>query len=331
MSILFGTKGDDNLVGSGTSDLIISGDGNDTVYGGDGDDIISSGNGDDTVYGGDGNDLISSGDGNDTVYGGRWRQRDQLRRRQRHHLQRQRQQHHPWWRGNDLIVVGSGNNLIDGGSGLDTASFAGDAQDYSFSFLHGTVVATNLASGSVDVLASIENLTFDNANFHVGQDNAPIADDVGISVSEDGPAATGDLLTASHAFDFEGDGLSIVSVGGNSAAVGNQVTLASGALVTIDADGTYSYDPNGQFEALNTGETATDTVTFDLSDGTHTITRTLDITIDGVGNRAPVAQNVVYTVDEDHAGGTYAFNAADPDPGDTALTYDSPGMQTPPF
>ena len=314
MSILFGTNGDDNIVGGGAADLIISGGGNDTIYGNDGDDLISSGSGDDTVYGGDGDNVISSGYGNDTVYSGDGNNLILA------------------GTGNDLIFVGSGNNLIDGGSGLDTVGFAGDAQDYSFSFLHGTVVATNLASGSVDVLASVENLTFDNANFHVGQNNAPIADDVGTSVSEDGPAVSGNVLTASHAFDFEGGALSVVAVDGDSAAVGNQITLASGALLTINPDGTYSYDPNGQFEALNTGETATNTVTFDISDGTHTITRTLDITIDGVDdNHAPVAQDVVYTVDADHAGGTYAFNAADPDPGDTVLTYDSPGMQTPPF
>ncbi len=332
MSILFGTNGDDNIVGGGATDLIISGDGNDIIYGNGGDDLISSGSGDDTVYGGDGNDVISSGSGSDTVYGGSGDNvissgygNDTIYSGDGNNLIL-------GGSGNDLIFVGSGNNVIDGGSGLDTASFTGDAQDYSFSFLNGTVVATNLASGSVDVLASVENLTFDNANFHVGQNNAPIADDVGISVSEDGPAAAGDLLAASHAFDFEADALSIVAVGGDATAVGNQVVLASGALITINADGTYSYDPNGQFEALNTGETATDAVTFDISDGTHTITRTLDITIDGVDdNHAPVAQNVIYTVDADHAGGTYAFNAADPDPGDTVLTYDSPGMQTPPF
>ena len=38
------------------------------------------------------------------------------------------------------------------------------------------------------------------------------------------------------------------------AAVGRTITLTSGALLTVNADGSYSYSPNGKFEALAAGQ-----------------------------------------------------------------------------
>ena len=67
------------------------------------------------------------------------------------------------------------------------------------------------------------------------------------------------------------------------ANVGTPVTLASGALLTVNADGSFSYDPNGQFDylvssatAAATGavnDTATDTLHYTLAGGnTATVT-----------------------------------------------------------
>ncbi len=47
-----------------------------------------------------------------------------------------------------------------------------------------------------------------------------------------------------------------------------RVTLASGAMLTLNADGSFTYKPNGQFKGLDTGETATDSFTYTASDGT---------------------------------------------------------------
>ena len=92
MSIILGTNGDDNLVGTASNDLIIGGKGDDTIDGGDGNDLIFGGKGDDTIDGGDGNDLIFGGKGDDTIDGGE---------------------------GNDLIFGGKGDDIIDGGDGDD--------------------------------------------------------------------------------------------------------------------------------------------------------------------------------------------------------------------
>ncbi len=78
--------------------------------------------------------------------------------------------------------------------------------------------------------------------------------------------------------------------------MGSEIALDSGALVTLNADGTYSYNPNGAFDALNTGESATDSFSYTVSDGHGGFaTTTVDITIDGIGGGGPV-------VHEDHFG-----------------------------
>src|SRR5207244_908858 len=108
-------------------------------------------------------------------------------------------------------------------------------------------------------------------------------------------------------------------------------TLTAGALdttgtkgaVALNPDGSFTYNPNGQFEALDTGETATDSFTYKAYDGTaKSAVATVTITINGV-NDAPVAVNdsgATFTTDENSpvtvaAPGVLA-NDTDPD-GDT--------------
>ena len=69
---------------------------------------------------------------------------------------------------------------------------------------------------------------------------------------------------------------------------GQQVTLASGALLTIRTNGTFDYDPNGAFDFLDTDEIGTDSFTYTLSDGTEAETDTATVTITIIGeNDAP--------------------------------------------
>lgn len=89
---IFGTAGNDHIVGTNGNDLIVTFEGNDTVDGGNGNDCIVSGNGNNNLSGGNGADIIISGDGNNTVDGGNE---------------------------NDVITLGNGNNTIAGGNGDD--------------------------------------------------------------------------------------------------------------------------------------------------------------------------------------------------------------------
>jgi len=51
------------------------------------------------------------------------------------------------------------------------------------------------------------------------------------------------------------DTLEVIEINGSAVNVGQPVTLASGAIVTLNTDGSFAYDPNGQFESLNAGDT----------------------------------------------------------------------------
>ena len=78
-----------------------------------------------------------------------------------------------------------------------------------------------------------------------------------------------------------------------------QIALPSGALVTLNASGTFSYDPNGQFESLQAGDSATDSFTYTLEDeGGAQDTATVTFTILGE-NDAPVGTDDTDSTDED--------------------------------
>ena len=68
------------------------------------------------------------------------------------------------------------------------------------------------------------------------------------------------------------------------------ITLASGALLTMNSDGSYDYDPRmDSLRRLGAGDTAIETFTYQASDGNGGFdTATVTITINGV-NDAPVA------------------------------------------
>jgi CSLREA domain-containing protein len=95
------------------------------------------------------------------------------------------------------------------------------------------------------------------------------------------------------------DTLTVSAVNGNAGDVGQQITLASGALLTLGASGGYSYNPNGQFEYLAAGAVTTDTFDYTVSDndGDSDI-GTVIVTINGV-NDAPIAVNDTATTTKD--------------------------------
>ncbi|EEA96924.1 VCBS domain-containing protein [Pseudovibrio sp. JE062] len=90
--------------------------------------------------------------------------------------------------------------------------------------------------------------------------------------------------------------------------------------VTINEDGTFSYNPNGKFDNLDAGETATDTFTYTVTDAAgESSTETVTITVHGQGqgqNTPPTTYPVAMTAHED---GRIVFRIIyqDPDLGDT--------------
>jgi VCBS repeat-containing protein len=82
--------------------------------------------------------------------------------------------------------------------------------------------------------------------------------------------------------DADGDVLAVTEINGAAGNVGAQVTLASGALVTLSASGSFVYDPNGQFESLEAGDTASDAFEYTISDGVASDSATVTVTINGL-------------------------------------------------
>ena len=98
--------------------------------------------------------------------------------------------------------------------------------------------------------------------------------------------------------DVDVDSLTVVRVNGLAANVGTE-SRSPRAEVTLNANGSFTYNPNGAFETLDTGETDTDTFTYRASDGDlESNAATVTITINGV-NDAPVAVDDTGTTDED--------------------------------
>jgi VCBS repeat-containing protein len=88
--------------------------------------------------------------------------------------------------------------------------------------------------------------------------------------------------------------LTVTNVNGNTVTVGTPIALSSGALVTLNADSTFTYNPNAKFETLGVDQTGSDRFTYTISDGISTSTANVNLTINGV-NDAPVAVNDTVT------------------------------------
>jgi hypothetical protein len=128
---LYGTSGNDVILGTNADDVIYAGDGDDIVCGLDGADFIDGGEGDDTLYGGAQQDKIFGGGGADRILPGK--ARDVVKSGP----------------GADTIVIEGVRNRIRGGSGNDRV-------DYSIARGSITVdLATGVASNG-DRLFSIE-------------------------------------------------------------------------------------------------------------------------------------------------------------------------------
>src|SRR5690606_33121528 len=112
---------------------------------------------------------------------------------------------------------------------------------------------------------------------------------------DDGSAVVGNALT-----DDSGSGVDS-DVDGGTLVVTPQSGVAgsAGGVFSIDAAGVVTFDPNGEFEDLAVGETATTTLTYEISDGQGGFdTATITITVNGA-NDMPVGADDSITASED--------------------------------
>ncbi len=244
------------------------------INGTNGDDTINGTSGDDFIKGKKGDDLLYGLDGNDTLHG------DQ---------------------GSDTLHGGAGDDNLDGKDGFDTALYDGSIFDYNVQPANGnktTVVDLNTSNGDdgTDLLERVEAIEFDDYTLFLdGTNNGPLIVGGDQTTNEDNSVSF-----TIDAYDFDGDAITLDNLSITGAGVLSLVTTTP--LSPAFGTGTrYSlvFDPDGQYESLAEGETATETITIQVNDGVGgVVIQTFDITITGV-NDAPVAADDTFTVDED--------------------------------
>ncbi|MBX9627477.1 MAG: tandem-95 repeat protein, partial [Gemmataceae bacterium] len=157
--------------------------------------------------------------------------------------------------------------------------------------------------------------TAGNAAPVAGADAAETTEDAAVLV--DAPGVLGNDTDPNA-----GDTLAVSAVAGEPANVGRVVPLPSGASVRVTADGGFAYDPNGVFNGLKAGQTATDSFTYEVSDGKGgTATGTVTVTI--AGRNDPPAATVALDLTAPKTSDTLTATAtkSDPDGDAVSLTF----------
>ena len=222
------------------------------------------------------------------------------------------------------VVIG----YVSGGTDPQTPLVVTFTADADAGDVAAVMQAVSFGNGSDDPVAGIRNLTFVLTDGDGGT-SAPASATVDVIAVDEPPVAADDAIIAvenliregdlfanngsGNDLDPDGPPLTITAVNGSAALVGADIALASGAKLRVNADGTFSYDPNGKFDHLITAEKAAltgalflgpflESFTYELS-GLDTATVSLTVEpVDGPGDQLL----------GDSGNGTYS-GTADPD------------------
>jgi VCBS repeat-containing protein len=213
---------------------------------------------------------------------------------------------------------------------------------------------TGLPAGlSIDSATGLITGTIDNSASQSGPFNIQVTATDGTSsttqsftwaVTNPGPSAnidnentTQDATVSGNVLandsDPDLDSLTVTGVGGtplapNPAGVGNVVAGSNGGEFVVNADGTFTFDPNGEFASLADGQTAQTTVNYQISDGEGGFDNaSIVITVTGE-NDAPVVTDAIpdqFNQDADSATLDTSLYFDDIDTGDV-LAYSVSGL-----
>ena len=199
-----------------------------------------------------------------------------------------------------IAPVLSGGDTVAANATLSSQIDNGVDEVNSSSYIAGT--SLTLPSGAVITISATGALTYDPngiydalLNGETATDSFSVANAAGSltitltinGVTGDEPVITpvlsgGDTVAANATLSSQIDN-GVDEVNSVSYVAGTSLTLPSGAVLTISATGALTYDPNGIYDALLTGESATDSFTVANAAGSLTIT----LTINGITGDEP--------------------------------------------
>nr|WP_255702129.1 VCBS domain-containing protein [Salinicola sp. DM10] len=191
-------------------------------------------------------------------------------------------------------VAGSVGTAITGSNG---GTFTLNA-DGSYSFNPGTAF-DRLAAGQSDTT----QISYTVSDGQGGSDTTTLTikvtgtNDAPVAVADTGSTGENATLNVSAAqgvlandSDVDGGTLSVSAVNGTDANVGQAIAGSNGGTFTLNADGSYSFNPGTAFDRLAAGQSDTTQISYTVSDGQGgSDTATLTVTVTGT-NDAPVAR-----------------------------------------
>ncbi|MEQ8246257.1 MAG: VCBS domain-containing protein, partial [Alphaproteobacteria bacterium] len=182
-------------------------------------------------------------------------------------------------------------DIGDAAQGLDDGESA--VETFTYEVTDGDVVSTQTIQVTI-----------------TGSNDGPVAQAEAVSGSEDAGQLTGNLA----ATDIDGDSLTF-SLDPSETGTGQYGDL------TVNADGSYTFDLNAAAQTLDDGETAVETFTYQVSDGDETVTQAIQVTITG-SNDAPVATAETIAGTEDSGVLSGNLDATDIDGENVTFTVD---------
>ena len=158
--------------------------------------------------------------------------------------------------GGRVTVAADGGFVFDPDGDFDALRF-GESAETSFTY---SVRDQNGAPGAAPATVT---LTVEGVN------DAPEARDDQMVAAPTG--STGTNVFRDNGFgaddDVDGDLLQVVEVDGQAALVGVGFALADGGRAQLRANGALLFNPNGEFDDLDPGETAETGLSYRISDG----------------------------------------------------------------
>ncbi|MBE8967629.1 FG-GAP repeat protein [Nostocales cyanobacterium LEGE 12452] len=173
------------------------------------------------------------------------------------------------------------NGINSGDRSGSSVSSAGDINDDGFDDL---IIGAYRASPNGQISAGESYVVFGFASpTPINKPPVPVND---TATTDEDTAVNIEVLAN------DSNSLTVSTIDGRAVIVGTPITLSSGALVTLNADSSLTYNPNASFEVLAVGESGTDSFTYTTNNNSSlTNTASVNLTINGV-NDAPQVTSV---------------------------------------